>query len=1121
MCPEPAFRRDRDAEDPPDWENPLVFGINKLPPRHPAWPHPNAVSALQGTFTESPWLKSLNGEWQFHWCPSLDQRPMDFFRPDYDDSDWDRIPVPGCWELFGHGTPLYVNYTYPYTVAPPRVTEPPPSDWTAHDEPNPVGCYRLTFALPAAWAGQRVYLHLGAVSSAVYVWVNGQRVGYSQDSRLAAEFDITEFLQPGDNRLACEVYKLSDGTYLEDQDIWRLAGIVRDVFLFTRPTLHLWDIFVEQDLDLSRDTAALRLHYTVCNDDAAAADGIEVRVRLFAPGGVPAPQDGSFLIDRLATPLGPGTTRDGSTDTAVLVQPLRWTHETPHLYTAIVELWQGATVVEALKLRLGIRKVEIRDSRFLLNGVQIKIRGMNRHDWHPRTGYVVDEDTLREDLRLMKQGNLNAVRASHYPNDPRWYELCDEWGMLVVDECNLESHGLSYHRCVLPGDLPEWEPAVVDRMRRMVLRDRQHPCVVMWSLGNEAGYGNALVAMATECRRLDSEKRPIQYADMNAPCDVDSQTYPTPQWLLEHLAGKAIRKGERGEATSLRQHGPYPSGRAFFMNEYSWCGGNSLGNYRDYWDVIEAHDLFIGGALWDWADKGLEARLGLDGRALVLGRDSLVPLGQGLPYPTFHAYGGDFGDVPNDGNFVLCGVLTTDRRPKPQYQEMKRVNQPVRVAAADLSRGLIALTNKHGFTDLREFDFRWAWQREGDTWAQGQLAPIAAAPGTTVTVSVPVPPDRREEAEWLLNLRCCARKATPWWDAGFVVAAGQLPMPPEAGDGPRQHRPGRPRRGEGGGSGGPALARPCEAPAPEWRESAASIDIGGRDFSVAVSRQTGMIVSLRYGGCDYLTQPFRLNFWRAPTTCDSGWKTEDLLARWRHAGREATVREWTVREADGCVVVGAGVEVGGDGKSAVALEYRIDGDGRIVVDYRLVTDPSLPELPRIGMQMTLNGEFRTIRWYGRGPHESYRDRQTSADIGCYAMGLEEFIFAYPVPQENGNRTGVRWITFTHAGGKGLRFTATGSPFEASAWPYAMADLEAARHPHELVWRDEVTVNIDCGQMGLGGDCGWGLKPHEIYRLFAGREYQYGFRIERITPSESGRASFDGDPPADSGSGTQG
>lgn len=1066
-----TFFRDRNAELPPDWENPLVFGINKLPPRHPAWPHPDAASALQGTFTESPWLKCLNGEWTFHWCKHPDERPKDFYRVDFDDSGWKEIPVPGCWELFGYGTPLYVNYTYPFQVVPPKVTETPPPEWTSYSERNPVGSYRLRFTVPENWAGQRIYLHLGAVSSAVYVWVNGLRIGYSQDSRLAAEFDITGFLRPGENLLACEVYKLSDGSYLEDQDIWRLAGIIRDVFLFTRPALHLWDLFIEQDLDLEHDMATLRLHYTVSNNDGVAADHVGVRLHLFAPDGSPVQADG-FLEDKLAKSPVSGETLDRTTTAAVLSQPCRWTHETPHLYTAVVELRHGDVVVEALKLRFGIRKAEIRDGRFQLNGVSIKVIGMNRHDWHPRTGYVVDDATMREDLRLMKQGNLNAVRTSHYPNDPRWYELCDEWGMLVVDEGNLESHGLSYHRCVLPGDLPEWEPAVVDRMRRMVVRDRQHPCVVMWSLGNEAGYGNALVAMAAECRRLDAEKRPIQYADMNAPCDVDSQTYPTPQWLLEHMAGKAIRKGERGEATSLRQHGPYPSGRAFFMNEYSWCGGNSLGNYRDYWEVIETHDRLIGGVLWDWADKGLEARLGADGKASVLGRDSLVPLVQALPYPTFHAYGGDFGDVPNDGNFVLCGILDTGRRLKPQYQEMKRVNQPLRVTPVDLGNGVIAITNKHFFTDLKEFDFEWEWLLEGRVKIQGRLAPFAAAPGATVTVRLPGPPDVSRGTEILLNLRCCARKTTPWCDAGFVVAVGQLALAPDH-----------------------VLSVPARRPSatiPEWRHTAEQIQVTGDGFAVNLSTVTGMITSLGYEGHDYLIWPLRLNFWRAPTTCDSGWKTEALLACWRYAGRDARARDLKVTASGDEVTVHAVLAVGD--KAVVTLEYRIDGRGRVAVDYRLATDPALPELPRIGMQMTLDTKLRQIRWYGRGPHEAYCDRQTGADIGHYALDLDEFTFPYAVPQENANRTGVRWIAFTSSAGKGLRFTAEGRPFEASAWPYEMADLEVARHPHELVRCEGVTVNIDYGQMGLGGDCGWGLKPHEIYRLFSGRDYRYRFQI---------------------------
>jgi beta-galactosidase len=489
-------------------------------------------------------------------------------------------------------------------------------------------------------------------------------------------------------------------------------------------------------------------------------------------------------------------------------------------------------------MRIGFRKVQLKDKQFTLNGGPVKLRGINRHDWHPLTGYVVDEATMREDIRLMKQANFNAVRTSHYPNDPRFVEICDEIGLMVLAEANIESHGLSYHKCVLPGDKPEWEAPTLERMRRRVIRDRRHPSVVMWSLGNEAGYGTAMEKAAAITRELDAEKRPIQYADMNAPCDVDSQTYPSPDWLVQHVNGKAVRKGERGEATSLRQHGPYPSGRPFLMNEYAWAGGNNLGNFREYWDVIEAHPMLIGGFIWDWADKGLAT-------VQVQGKNTpLLALGDANAAPLFHAIGGAFGDLPNDGSFVLNGMLESDRSLKPHYAEVARVNRPIRVFPVDPATGTIRIENRNFDLDLSAFVGEWEWSDGGKVVSSGTLPTLLCAPGASVETSIAPPPGIGDDR--LLTVRFALANPTSWADAGFVVAWDQVFQ-----------------------SAKPVLPETKLLPGSvELKESEDRIVLSGTAFVLEIGKHTGMIERLSYGGRESLAHPFRLDFWRPrqPTT---------------------------------------------------------------------------------------------------------------------------------------------------------------------------------------------------------------------------------------------------------------
>ena len=579
------------ATVPPEIEDVGVNSRHRLPARGATWPAPDAAAARTSSYEASPWVRSLTGAWKFHWAPDPGSRPEGFHQPAFDVSAWRDIPVPSTWERQGYGVPLYVNHVYPFRIDPPRVMGEPPPEYTTYKQRNPVGSYRRSFEIPADWNGRRLILHFAGVSSAFFVWVNGRPVGYSEDSRLPAEFDVTTALRPGSNDLAVEVYKYCDGSYLEDQDFWRLSGIFRDVFVRAVPEVTLWDVYAQPLLDEALARASLRLHATAASFADTARSGLSVAMTLLDPAGKPAGR-------RTEVPLGDVAPGFGGEHTLLTVDygaVKLWNPEQPHVYTALVELRQGGRTIEAHALPVGFRRLELDGVRLLLNGRELKIRGVNRHEFDPDQGYTVPAHRHAEDVRLMKQAGINFVRNAHYPADPRWYALTSAWGLPVLDEANVESHGLSYLKRVLPGDDPGWTAACVERMRRMVIRDRQYPSVLMWSLGNEAGWGSAFLAMREAARAADPEGRVVQYADMNRAADLDSQTYPTAAWLVDHVAGKATRKGERGEEMRAEQHGPYPSGRAFLMNEYAHAMGNAVGNFRKYWDVIDAHPMLVGG----------------------------------------------------------------------------------------------------------------------------------------------------------------------------------------------------------------------------------------------------------------------------------------------------------------------------------------------------------------------------------------------------------------------------------------------------------------------------------------------------------------------------------------------
>ena len=1036
------------AQTPPEIQDANIIGINKLPPRTAIWPAPSAQEAQNTNYEHSVWVKSLNGKWDFFWSPDPQSRPVNFYKPEFNRNDWKKIEVPSIIERQGYGTPLYVNSTYPFKVNPPFIMDEPNHKYTTFKQRNPVGSFCRTFLLPEEWGNDKeIILHLAGAGPAAFIWINGEKVGYTQDPRLPAEFSINKYLKKGENLLAIEVYKYCDGSYLEDQDFWRLSGIFRDVFIRAVPKISLWDIYAQPELDLSSHKGKINLHYTPANFTEKRDSDYKINISVFSPLGKKLVNKNFKIKD-----FAPGFGKESKLPAIELDTVQLWYDESPIQYKVLVELSKKGKTIEAYKLPVAFRKIEVDGNKILLNGKKFKIRGVNRHEFSPDQGWVISKEEMIKDLELMKQGNVNFIRNAHYPNDPRWYELCNQYGIMIMDEPNIESHGLSYLRKVLPADLPEWSKACIDRMRRMVIRDRQYPCVTMWSLGNEAGYGNAFVEMRKITHRYDPELRLIQYADMNRVADIDSQTYPTADWLRQHLKGKAVRKGERGESTSIEQHGKYPSGKPFLLSEYAHAQGNSLGDLIDYWELIYKHDMLIGGFIWDWVDQ-------------ALWKDPSNP-------SAGYLYGGDFGDFPNDKNGCIDGLISADRIPHPHYYEMQKVYQPVAFRLIDSQPLTIDVTNRLLTTDLNKYDFKYQIQENGKITSEGILPEISVSPCSSRKITLPdhIRYDLKKES--FLKISIQLREPEIWAREGFTVAWEQFKL--------NDIKPSI------------TLAMPKASNPAILYESDTLYAIKGDFFEVKFNRKNGMLSSYSINNKELIKAPVRFNFRRALTDNDRGWKVGEKMKIWQDAGLHYTVQQFHITSSDKDKNVIKGEYAFTDSKATAIIEHTVFANGTIEIEYNISIPLNLPNIPRIGLQFEIEKELQNIDWYGRGPHENYIDRESGAAIGIYQTTLNQWITPYVRPQENSNRGGIRWLRFSQ-GTHQLQFSAVGEPFCASAWPYTISTLEQTTHDFELKMHNNIIVDIDCNQMGVGGDCSWGLPVLQKYQIKPGK-YQYKFII---------------------------
>ena len=952
-----------------DWENPAVLGINKLPC--------HATLQLPSKWKECKEIVSLDGQWLFHWSRNPEERPADFYKEDYDVSGWGEIAVPGNWQTQGYGTPIYININYPFVRNRPSVTTEPPNNWTAYENRNPVGSYVTFVDVTKEMLSKNLILHFGGVHSAMYLWINGQRVGYSQNSMSPAEFDVTKYMRAGKNKIAVEVYRWCDGSYLEDQDMWRLSGIFREVQLWVRPLVHIADYRVTAVPNADFSQAEVTAVISICNTGKKKATVCPV-----------------MMIDELSAGMAEVQINAGDTTNYVfhytLENPRLWSAEKPNLYPFSVELEdKKGNTIEHFDYHFGVKRVECVGEVFKINGKNVKLRGVNRHDHHPRTGRYVDDATYEQDLRLMKQANINFLRTSHYPDREYLYELCDRRGIYVMDEANQESHGYGYANHEM-GEDPAWRDAHVDRAESLVKRDFNHPCVILWSLGNEGGVGPNIQAMYDTVVALDSTRLPF-YDCHPRYSALHDFGYPTPD-VLKVEAEKETEK-------------------PLIAREYAHAMGNSMGNFQEYWDVIYADSSIAGAAIWDWVDQGL------------------VKKNNGIEC---WAYGGDFGDQPNDGNFNINGLVAPDRKPHPHYYEVQYVYQPL-TFKRDEHDGTIRIINRDSFTAIDEYEI------------------------TCDTI--------KYDGETVLNVYARLRHDTPWAKKGFVVAREQFVLKPEefflafAGR---------------------------DTVAEETDEGFVAPTENG---SVTISK-TGALVSWIVNGREMLHAPLEPYFWKPENDNQRAAHFAERTAVWKNAADRRSVKSIRVRGRQ--VIAEMSLPVGAD----LTLTYDLKADGRIMVamDY-LPTATDIVTMPKFGMRMRLPADYTQICYYGRGPWENYPDRKRSAFLGEYKMPLSAYEMEYIRPQDNGNRCDIRWFEIgpqTSAVGPRLRIDGF-QPLCIRAWDYGEEDLDAApRHPQDIQRGRFVNLNIDLNIHGVGGVDTWGQRTLPQYTIDGNQPYHYTF-----------------------------
>jgi len=1014
-----------------DWENPEVFQINREPARAAFLPYADEASAISDNYESSPWYFSLNGKWKFSWSPTPDQRPKDFYKPDYSTTNWKEITVPSNWELNGYGIPIYTNVTYPFERNPPFIN---------HAD-NPVGSYKKDFVLPKNWNNRHVFLHFEAGTSAMYIWINGEKVGYTENTKSPAEFDITKYLKAGKNSLAVEVYRWSDGSYLEDQDFWRLSGIDRNVYLYTTNDIRISDFFAKPDLDSNYKNGSLNVAVNLKNLSSVAVNNQQLEAKLVDASGA------TVFVKDLEVDFAANKTQTIHFSQNVS-KPKLWSSEAPNLYTLLLTLKnEKGSVIETVSTQIGFRTVELKGGQLLVNGVRIMFHGVNIHEHNPVTGHYQDEATMMKDIKMMKQLNINSVRCSHYPNNLLWVKLCNKYGLFLVDEANIESHGMGaelqggFDKSKHPAYLPEWEAAHMDRIYSLVERDKNQPSVILWSLGNECGNGPVFQEAYKWIKNRDNS-RLVQFeqAGETENTDVVCPMYPSINYMKDYAKRKDVK-------------------RPFIMCEYSHAMGNSSGNFQEYWDIIRGSNNMQGGFIWDWVDQGFEMKD-------EAGRN-------------YWAYGGDLGsqNYTNDENFCHNGLVWPDRTPHPGAFEVKKVYQDILFAPVDVKNGVIQITNDFGFTNLNNYNFKYQVLENGKSIKEGTIA-VTLDPKSKKQFKIDLPKlQSKPGVEYLLNVFAYTKIGSELLPQNFEIAREQFAI-----------------------ENGNYFAKVQQAVSSKVKEDKNEFVLSAANVVVKISKKTGLISYYSLKGEEYFNQYPEPNFWRAPTDNDFGNKMHVRNNIWRSAGKNYTLENIQVVEENGKSYVVAKMKLN-DVFSDYTIKYSMSNDGSLEVQpsFKKGNNP-LPDMPRFGMIFSLKNALKNLDYYGRGPWENYSDRNESSLKGIYQSKVADQYVPYTRPQENGYKTDVRWFKLSNGNGKGLEIKGL-QPLCMSTLNNYPSDFDPGlskknQHLSDITPRNEVVVCVDLTQRRLGGDNSWGGYPHEQY-LLKQNEYSYGFVIKPV------------------------
>ncbi len=1006
-------------------ENPNVIGINKLPARASFFAFENEKLAANNDISKSEKHLLLNGVWKFNWVKSPELRPMGFYKNDFSTDNWSDIKVPANWEVEGFGIPIYTNTEYPFNTKNPNPPDIP-------DGYNPVGSYKRTFEVSSDWQGQEIFIHLGAVKSAFYIWINGKKVGYSQGSKLPAEFNITDFVNFGKNTISLEVYRWSDGSYLECQDFWRISGIERDVYLYARPQLHIADYFVKAGLTSDYADGTFDLNISLNNSNTKKQKGA-VSIEILKNN------QSIYSSEKIyESEANKGFEVDFKTTIPKIAS---WSAEIPELYQLNINLKnKKGEIIEAISRKIGFRNSEIIDGQYKINGKAILFKGVNRHEHNQETGHVVSKEEMLRDIQIFKENNINAVRTCHYPNDPYWYELCDEYGIYVIDEANIESHGMGYNLSQTLGNDPKWLKAHMDRTERMIARDKNHPSIIIWSLGNEAGNGYNFYKTYLLAKKIDGT-RPVQYerAGLEWNTDLYVPMYATPRDIEKYATNDKYEK-------------------SLIQCEYAHAMGNSMGGFKEYWDLFEKYDKLQGGFIWDYVDQGLKTvKNGIE----------------------IYAYGGDFGpeDVPSSNNFLNNGLVQPDRKPNPHLYEVKHIHQNIKFYARDLSKGIIDVKNWYFFRGLANYTLNWEIIANGIPVENGSIDELNMAPQEIKSITIPFNKDFTANVEYFLNVKVVLKENEALLEAGYEIGHEQFQLstydiiPPEE-----------------------AIAKISH------KTTGDQIQISGVNFTIDFDKTKGTLTTFEFNGKSLIQKGPEVNFWRAPNDNDYGAKTQKKFEEWKDVGKSGEVSS-SIKQISKSKIEVTFIKSLFEGDAEYTQTYEIDGNGTIKISNNFnALNGEHTNFYKFGNEMILPNSYQKIEWYGKGPVESYVDRQHAAKVGLYDGTIGEQYFPYIRPQETGNKIDVRWVKLTTNERIGLKIFGE-KLLHVSALNFSHNDLDSGeektqKHAGELTPRKEVYVNIDGFQQGLGSINSWGALPLKEYRLTY-KSYGYSYWIVPI------------------------